>query len=343
LQERVAALAAKNGVQGGVVDTACGPSAPTAGHAQGGGYRHEAFFYDGMESFLDGTLRFIGEAVQKAEPVFVVVSNPKIAALQKGLNGSGSSVTFASMDEVGRNPGRIISAWQDFLLASSGSRVHGIGEPIWAERAAAELVECQQHEALLNLAFTDRDFRLMCPYDTTALSETVLQEALRTHPLVYNDGRSTPSLSYPGDDAFKVPCGIPLPGSPTWALSFEFHDEDDLLPIRQFVAHHAALAGLSGEKMEDLVIAANEMVTNSLRYGGHHKTIQVWREAGSFICEISDGGRIDEPMIGRLQPPASDCGGRGFWLAQRLCDLVQVRVFDSGSVVRLHSYIPQHS
>ena len=45
--------------------------------------------------------------------------------------------------------------------------MRGIGEPIWAERSASELSECQLHESLINLAFADADdFRLICPYDT---------------------------------------------------------------------------------------------------------------------------------------------------------------------------------
>jgi MEDS: MEthanogen/methylotroph, DcmR Sensory domain len=44
--------------------------------------------------------------------------------------------------------------------------LRGIGEPLFATRSADELVECQRHEALLNLAFQDAPgFWLLCPYD----------------------------------------------------------------------------------------------------------------------------------------------------------------------------------
>ena len=73
------------------------------------------------------------------------------------------------MAHVGHNPARIIPAWHEFVAqhAAPGVRLRGIGEPIFPERSADELVECQRHESLLNLAFADADaFWLVCPYDT---------------------------------------------------------------------------------------------------------------------------------------------------------------------------------
>ena len=66
---------------------------------------------------------------------------------------------------------------------AAAAPLRGIGEPIWADRSPAELVECQRHEALLNLAFAGTDgFRLLCPYDAARLDRDVIEEAERTHP-----------------------------------------------------------------------------------------------------------------------------------------------------------------
>ena len=65
----------------------------------------------------------------------------------------------------------------------------------WASRSGpaardAELAECHQHESLLNLAFEGRPaWRLMCPYDVTALPGEVIEEARANHPLVLDDGQ----------------------------------------------------------------------------------------------------------------------------------------------------------
>jgi anti-sigma regulatory factor (Ser/Thr protein kinase) len=38
-------------------------------------------------------------------------------------------------------------------------------------------------------------------------------------------------------------------------------------------------------------------------------------------------------------PPLSDEGGRGLWLANQLCDLVQIRSGENGTVVRLLTWL----
>src|SRR3954447_19900856 len=141
--------------------------------AQGNGgshgrFRHEALFYADLEEFLEGTAAFLREGAQAGDAALAVVSGPKIEALRSRLNGHVDHVTFADMDEVGANPARIIPAWREFVDANPGRRLRGIGEPICAQRAPAELVECQRHESLLNLAFSDASgFHLVCPYDTS--------------------------------------------------------------------------------------------------------------------------------------------------------------------------------
>jgi hypothetical protein len=56
-------------------------------------------------------------------------------------------------------------------------------------------------------------------------------------------------------------------------------------------------------------------------------------------CEVRDAGRLDAPLAGRL-PPTGDSGGWGLWLANQLCDLVQLRSYPAGGAVRLHMERP---
>lgn len=174
------------------------------------GFSHEALLYAGDESFLAGTMPFIREAVAADEAVLVAVDRSKIELLRSNLNGEADRVLFADMHELGRNPALIISAWQDFADESTaqGRSFRGIGEPIWPGRSAAELVECQHHESLLNLAFEDEpSWRLMCPYDAAALPRDVLAGAERDHRVIDEDGGSAP----------RSPTSIRLPpGRRSW-------------------------------------------------------------------------------------------------------------------------------
>ena len=82
--------------------------------------------------------------------------------------------------------------------------------------------------------------------------------------------------------------------------------------------------------------SVHEVVSNSIRHGGGAGTLHLWRDDDALVCEVRDGGRIDDPLVGRERPEFGRAGGRGLWLANQLCDLVQVRSFSDGSVVRLH-------
>jgi hypothetical protein len=54
------------------------------------------------------------------------------------------------------------------------------------------------------------------------------------------------------------------------------------------------------------------------------------------VCGIRDRGRIDESLAGRERPTAERHSRRGLWIANQLCDLVQLRTFPAGTAVRLH-------
>ena len=90
--------------------------------------------------------------------------------------------------------------------------MRGIGEPAWSGRSDAELAECNRHESLLNLAFTDAPgFTLLCPYDADGLSGEVLDGARRNHPRVSEGGHSVESEAYVGPENSSGPFDGDLP------------------------------------------------------------------------------------------------------------------------------------
>ena len=105
--------------------------------------------------------------------------------------------------------------------------------------------------------------------------------------------------------------------------------------MRSLVAQRAAGAGLAEASREDLVLAVNEIVTNSVQYGGGGGVLHLWREPGAIVCEARDRGFIADPLAGRLPPPVDQYGGRGLWLVNQLCDLVQIRSHPGGTAVRV--------
>jgi anti-sigma regulatory factor (Ser/Thr protein kinase) len=301
-------------------------------------FRHEALLYAGETEFVDATTTFIRDALAEDEPILVVVNARKIDALRDALAGDADGVEFADMAEVGANPARIIPAWRDFVDRYAGGerRLRGIGEPISAARSAAELVECQRHESLLNLAFADSSaWWLLCPYDTEALDAAVIDEARRSHPFIDADGvrsesgvcRDLASIAAPFDRPLPEPAMVP------YELSF---DAASLVAVRRFVAGHAAAAGLDPVRSADLALAAHEVASNSVRHADGRGTVRAWQDGETVVCEVRDAGWIERPLAGRELPSVHQAQGRGLWMANQFCDLVQVRSSGAGTVVRLH-------
>lgn len=298
-------------------------------------FSHEALLYSGEQGFVDGLAPFIREGVEHGEPVLVVVGTRKIGLLCEALNGHAEHVLFADMAGVGANPARIIPAWEEFVARHPGQAVRGVGEPIYPERGPAELVECQRHEALLNLAFAASPaWRLVCPYDVTALDPVVIDEALRTHPTVLEDGRLRPSDRFYGNDRIAMPFTMPLPPAPAGAEEIVF-DGDSLAEARRRVSWRATHAGLGLLRTSDLVLAVNELLTNSVRHGGGSGVLRIWQDDSMLFCEVRDRGRIGDPLADRRRPDPEQTGGRGLWMANQLCDLVQLRSIGDENVIRV--------
>jgi len=102
------------------------------------------------------------------------------------------------------------------------------------------------------------------------------------------------------------------------------------------VSEQAAGTGLGPSRTADLPLAVDEILIESIRHGGVKATLRIRHEAGTVMCVIRDAGRYDNPLADRECPAAGAAGLRGLWLANQLCNLVQVRSSLSGTVVRLH-------
>jgi anti-sigma regulatory factor (Ser/Thr protein kinase) len=302
-------------------------------------FRHEALVHDGDDGFLAGAVPFVREGLEAEEPILVAVGVERIALLRDALGDDAGGVQFADMRQLGRNPGRIIPAWHDFLDAHRGGEpaaVRGIGEPIWPGRGPAELIECQLHESLLNLAFTDADgFRRLCPYDAAALDAEVIHAACGSHPSVVDDGGRRDSAHYRGADELLAPFDAPLPVHRASAETLGF-ENDGLPEVRRLITGGARAAGLSADATQDLLLATSEIAANSIRHGGGRGVLRVWQDDGALICEIRDPGHIRDPLAGRRKPAPGRPGRWGLWLAHRVCDLVQVRSGADGTIVRMH-------
>ncbi len=301
-------------------------------------FRHEALLYAGLDGFLAGVVPFVRAGVEHAEPVAVVVGRAKTRALTEALGDDAAHVRFADMEVVGRNPGRLISFWDDFVreFGPAERPVRGVGEPVSPARGPDELVECSRHEALLNVAFRDSPWSLLCPYDVDALTADVIAEARATHPLLLEHGAHRRSPELRTLEELATPPDTPLDPPPVTATIVAFHDRDSLHAARRAATRAARAAGCTATVTNDVDLVVGELGANTIRHTTSGRgALCVWPDAEWLVCEVRDDGWISEPLAGRVRPSVDALNGRGLWLAHQLSDLVQLRTGPGRSVVRV--------
>lgn len=133
---------------------------------------------------------------------------------------------------------------------------------------------------------------------------------------------------------------VPSDASPPFSRDF---DRGQVTEIRHAVASYARESGLADQRLEDFVLAVNELITNAIRHGGGHGRLRMWRDGAGVTCEVSDTGlgMATDQVISRERPAPGTAGGWGLWLARKLSDEMAVQTGPDGTTVRVRAAITQ--
>ncbi|HEX3489371.1 MAG TPA: sensor histidine kinase [Streptosporangiaceae bacterium] len=302
-----------------------------AGASLVAGGRHQALIGRDRAGWLSTAAAFIQEGVRRQEPACVGVSAAAGSRLRETVGGH-PTVDYFDMAEVGRNPGRIIPAMLDFAARHPGRPLRYVSEPCWAGRSDAEDAEAARHEALLDLAFTGISATILCGYDAGSLAATVLSCAEQTHSVIISGGRPQASERYAGHAVLPPQCDPPLSRPPASAVALSYGA--GLREVRSHVRACARRAGLDSDKATDMVLVVSEVAANTLRHADGQGRLLIWHTRAEMVCQITDSGRIEDPLAGRRA--RTDGSGHGLWVVNQVCDLVQLRSGPEGTTVRMH-------
>ena len=208
-----------------------------------GAFRHEAMPYPGAEQFVGLAASFLERAVQRpASRRSCVVDERQAGAPPGRRSGRPAPGDVLRRAVVGRNPAHLIPAWRSFVDDHAGDRGavgHGRAAVARAHRAA-EIAECHQHEALLNLALADAaTLTLLCPFDgrRSRRPRRSPRPSAATPP---SAPAATPGSTPPTPRSTPATLlSEPLPAAPDDAAVFPFTDAD----LRELRAYVAAAAG----------------------------------------------------------------------------------------------------
>lgn len=133
--------------------------------------------------------------------------------------------------------------------------------------------------------------------------------------------------------------GWPIDTVPLLTETFE---RSQVTRLRHAVASCVGRSGMVGQRLDDFVLAVNELLTNAVRHGGGKGRLRLWRRGDEVVCEVSDHGEgFDETRLsGGAKPVADTPGGWGLWLAGKLSDRMEVDTGPSGTTVRISAALP---
>ncbi|SPM38006.1 regulator of Sig8, partial [Mycobacterium numidiamassiliense] len=302
------------------------------------GFVHSALLYHSQREFLDSVVAFVDDGLSMDEAVLVAVPGENLELLRGSLVGAGgglpAGLQLADSADVARNPTRFLALEGSFAEEHPDRRVRIVSQVVWPGRTAAEIPACLQHEALLNGVFAGRQLTALCLYDAGRLEDDVLAGARATHPLVWKCGALQPSDEYAPDDILAN-CNQPLPVNPG-AVTYTVRQSTDLRPARSFAVNYGDWVGLSQDGIDDLQLIATELATNSLMYTDGACRLAFWRHDEHLVCEARDSGRLDDPLVGRLDPGPTGPASRGLFLVNAISDLVRTHTATTGTTIQAY-------
>lgn len=127
--------------------------------------------------------------------------------------------------------------------------------------------------------------------------------------------------------------GVP----PVAARSFAV-DLPALSGLRAEIARCGREVGLDEGTGNDLLLAANELLTNVVRHGGGSGRIWLWYDDSWFYCLVADSGPglpMAPKELYENQPSATAPTGRGLWLVWQFVDRVRIRTGPGGTAVTI--------
>jgi anti-sigma regulatory factor (Ser/Thr protein kinase) len=307
--------------------------ARTSSYDPRAGFVHEALMYHGLREFDAAMQAFLQEAADAGEPVLVALPGPRLRHAREALGDAMADVRCEDLEQVGRNPGCLLAMIEEWV-ASHGGHARVVSEVVWPGRSHTEAVEALRHEALVNHALAGSGATVMSPFDAGELDEDILAGVEMTHPTVVEHGRRRAGTSYtdPLSTAFGELWPLDDPPGPV----SEHPLTGDLMELRQAIAEDPAVASLSADRRSDLVFAINEAASNAVRYGDATCMTRIWHDGDEVVTEVSSPSAIDDVMVGRRRPAADALQGRGMWLINQVCDLVELRSGSSGMTLRMH-------
>lgn len=272
-------------------------------------------------------------AVAVGDPVLAVLAHDVREELRGALGPDADAVEFADPGGVHSLPAFTVAvrwARQSRRVTRPGGRALVVGQRLdglpgcgpghWARLDIG-----------LDVATAGLPVIVVCPFAGDAPD---LPQVRATHRVVGTSRglEASPDYRAPHEAVADYPPPPPPElGPPEAELWF---GAERLGEVRHLVARCAEAAGLDPDRVADVVLAVNELASNSVEHGPGSGRLRMWA-AHDLTAEVVNAGPMHVPFPGLELPPVDGARGRGLWLASELCEVLQVWSDDEQTVIRV--------
>jgi anti-sigma regulatory factor (Ser/Thr protein kinase) len=297
--------------------------------------KHTIFLYESEAECVSVLHPFVEAGLDAGEAVITVASPSNLRALRESLGPTPPTAYFVDGAEWYARPPDTMGRWVSFVEDALGAGKPGariIGEVVWPADPALHW-EMKRFEAASTLAWTSRPALVVCPYNTPTLPDSVIEAGVMTHPGVIEHGGASLNTRHVPPERMVLE-SLPSLSSPSDAFRLRV-ELAQVVAAGDFVEARARLAGLHEYRVQEVVAAVGEVVSNAFRHAKTSVDIAVWTEGGRLVCQIEDeGAGVEDPAVG-YQPPFGEDRRVGLWLARQRSASIEVGRGTRGAAVRL--------
>jgi hypothetical protein len=173
---------------------------------------------------------------------------------------------------------------------------------------------------------------MVCPYDSRALPDTVIEALHRSHPEVLVDTwRDNPGYAEP---ELLIRELTPAPEELEGLHHVCF--TDDPRTFRDALRREMDAALVPDDDASELLVAAGELYGDAYRHGAGAARLSAGRVRGRFVCELTTTGpTVDDPLAGYVPPAPGATDGVGLWIARQLTERLEILPGRGSVTVRL--------
>lgn len=269
---------------------------------------HRGFIYASTDDFVATLAPFAREGLERGDVVFATAGRVGVDALREELGDDARHVEMHDTEVWEPRPyDRLLAVKRMVDALPPGATLRAMGEPVWTGTPAVQR-EWARYESVINVALARAPLRFICLYNGARLPERSLDQCRRTHGELLEEGGVCACASFVDPEEYVPGLAPDFGDTPANATDVPFYGGQHA--FRAELSARAKHEGLDDDRVERLVIAANEVATNALVHGERPMRAQLWAAAGEVVCEVADSGPgIDDPFAGWHVPDPTIAGG----------------------------------